>query len=247
MTSFNPLAPVTDYQSMLNRIVWFTTAATLVAVWMLRLYIHALDELLHKIDFTVEFGGNKVLPIPGGYLFPALAMGIVTRIFRLHAHISDWLRIRECFDVDVIVRELAAQLEFDLSTVADEQLVNARHSVMRKAFYAFVGGPHPQIDPQLVHRALDTWSWFWAGVEVTLVFVLASFCLIAGGAYEIGFLSLGGTFVFALNGLPAMRRQCQRYAIAQVRAILADSARAATVRAAFAELTDYQLSGRRAA
>ena len=26
----NPLAPVTDYQSMLNRIFWFTTAAALV-------------------------------------------------------------------------------------------------------------------------------------------------------------------------------------------------------------------------
>ena len=82
--SINPLAPVTDYQSMLNRISWFTTASALVAIWILRLYIQALDELLHKIDFTVEFGGTKVLPMPGGYLFPALAVGILTRIFRFH-------------------------------------------------------------------------------------------------------------------------------------------------------------------
>ena len=56
MPSLNPLAPVTDYQSMLNRIVWFTTTSALVSAWILRLYIPALDALLHKIDFTVEFG-----------------------------------------------------------------------------------------------------------------------------------------------------------------------------------------------
>ena len=118
---------------------------------------------------------------------------------------------------------------------------------MRKAFYAFVGGSQPQIDVQLVQQALDAWSWFWAGVEVTLVFVLTGFGLIAGGAFEIGFLTMGGTILFALNGLPAMRTQCQRYAIAQVRAIVADSSRAAAVRTTFAELTNHQLSGRRAA
>ena len=180
--SINPLAPVTDYQSMLNRISWFTTASALVAIWILRLYIPALDELLHKIDFTVEFGGTKILPMPGGYLFPALAVGILTRIFRFHARISDWLRIRECFDVEVIIRELAARSAIDLSTVSDDQLVKARHDIMRKAFYAFVGGSQPQIDPQLVQQALDAWSWFWAGVEVTLVFVLTGLGLIAGGA-----------------------------------------------------------------
>jgi hypothetical protein len=245
--SINPLAPVTDYQSMLNRISWFTTASALVAVWFLRLYIPALNELLHKIDFTVEFGGTKILPMPGGYLFPALAVGILTRIFRFHARISDWLRIRECFDIEVIVKELATRSAIDLTTVSDDQLVKSRHDMMRNAFYAYVGGSQPQIDPQLVQQALDAWSWFWAGVEVTLVFALTGLGLIAGGAYEIGCLTLGGTTLFAVNGLPAMRRQCQRYAVAQVRAIVADSARAAAVRAAFAKLTDHPLSGRRAA
>jgi hypothetical protein len=79
------------------------------------------------------------------------------------------------------------------------------------------------------------------------VFVLTSLVLIAGSAYEIGFLTLGGTILFALNGLPAMRSQCQRYAIAQVRAIVADSSRATAVRSAFTELMDHQHSGRRAA
>ena len=70
--SFSPLTPVTDYQSMLNRIFWFTTVAALVGVWMLRMNVTELDTLLSRIDFTVDLGGNKILPMPGGYLIPAL-------------------------------------------------------------------------------------------------------------------------------------------------------------------------------
>ena len=82
---FNPLAPVTDYQSMLNRIFWFTTAAALVATWLLRRHIPELNSLLAEIDFTIEFGGDKIVPIPGGFLFPALAVkSHVARAFLVH-------------------------------------------------------------------------------------------------------------------------------------------------------------------
>jgi hypothetical protein len=233
--SLSPLAPVTDYQSMLNRISWFTSASALVAVWMLRLYLPGIDSQLKEIDFTMEFGGNKILPIPGGYLVPALAVGILTRIFRLHARISDWLGIRESFDIEVIIRELATQSGIALTPDDEAQLVNHRHGIMRNAFYLFVSGRQPQIDPQLIQQALDAWSWFWVGVEATVVFVLAGLGLIAGGVYEVGFATFGGTLILAIVGLPAMRGQCRRYAVAQVRAIVADPARAAAVRAAFCE------------
>ncbi len=245
--SLNPLSPVTDYQSMLNRIFWFTTASALVGTWMLRLYIPGLDRLLSEIDVTVAFGGDKILPMPGGYLLPALAVGMLTRIYRLHARISDWLGIRECFDVEIIIAELAAQLAIDLSLVAEEQLIESRHNIMRRAFYPYVGGTQSQIDPQLIQQALDAWSWFWIGVEATLVFMLAGLGLIAGGALEAGLLTIAGTLLFALNGLPAMRGQCQRYAIAQVRTIVADPVRATAVRTAFAELTGDRYAERRAA
>ena len=93
---------------------------------------------------------------------------------------------------------------------------------MRTAFYPFVSGTRPSIDQQLIYQALDAWSWFWVGVEATLVFILAGFGLIAGGAYEVGLETIGGAIVLAAIGLPAMRGQCSRYAIAQVRAIVAD-------------------------
>jgi hypothetical protein len=243
----NPLAPVTDYQSMLNRIFWFTSISALVAIWMLRLYVPSLDASLSKIDFTVEFRGDKVLPIPGGYLFPALAVGIVTRIYRVHARISDWLGIRECFDVEVIIGELADQLAIEITPIMKEHLQHHRQSIMRKAFYPFVCGSQTKIDPQLIQQALDAWSWFWIGVEAALLFTLTGFGLIANGAYAFGFQTIGGTLVIAAIGLPSMRAQCKRYAVAQVRAILADPARAIVVRTAFEELAGKHVTVRMAA
>jgi hypothetical protein len=62
----NPLAPVTDYQTMLNRIAWFTTAAALGAIWLLRLNVAAIEAQLSKIDFALQFGGDKVLRCVAG-------------------------------------------------------------------------------------------------------------------------------------------------------------------------------------
>lgn len=245
--SLNPLAPVTEYQSMLNRIFWFTTASALVATWMLRLNIPALDRLLREIDFTVAFGGDKILPMPGGYLLPALAVGMLTRIYRLHARISDWLGIRACFDVEVIIAELAAQSTIDITHISEEQLMNSRHAIMRKAFYPFVSGPQAQIDPQLIQQALDAWSWFWVGVEASIVFVVSGLALIAGGVHALGLQTIGVTLFLAAIGLPTMRGQCKRYAIAQVRAILDDPTRANAVRSAFADLIPTRFPIRRAA
>src|SRR6185369_12692773 len=110
-------------------------------------------------------------------------------------------------------------------------------------FYPFVSGTHPSIDQQLVHQALDAWSWFWIGVEAAFVFLLTGFGLIAGGTYEVGLETIGGAIVFAAIGLPAMRGQCSRYAIAQVRTIVADPARAAAISEAFAELAEDRYAG----
>jgi hypothetical protein len=243
----NPLAPVTDYQSMLNRIAWFTAAAALAAVWLLRLYAPTIDWQLSKIDFALQFGGDKVLPIPGGYLLPALVMGLVTRVYRLHARISDRLGIREHFDVDVIMAEFASRLSVDLSLVPEERLIEHRSRFMRTAFYAFVGGSQPAIELQLVHRALDAWSWFWIGVEATLVFVLAGLGMVAAHEYMIGLQTIAASLVAAAIGLPLMRDQCRQYAVAQVRAILADPTRANAVRGAFDDLLERRTNVRLAA
>ncbi len=243
----NPLAPVTDYQSMLNRIFWFTTASALAAVWLLRTSIPALDAALVQLDFPAPLGGGKALPTPGGYLLPALGVGIASRVFRLHARLSDWMGLREHFDTQVIIRGFAEKLRIDLEHVEEEELRTARHRVMRKAFYPYVSGSSPAIDAQLVQQALDAWSWFWIGVEAAAVFTVASWGLIACRVHAEGFQTLAAAMAFAAVGLPALRGQCKRYAIAQVRAIVADPSRERAVRSAFEEFATGESEQRLAA
>ena len=232
--SLNPLTPVTDYQSMLNRIFWFTSAAALVAVWLLREHLPALDTQLAKLSFTLELEGERILPVPGGYLVPALGVGLLSRVFRIHSKIADWLGIRERFDIDVIIRELAHRSDVEFEAIPDDQLLRHRYEIMRRGFYQFVSGRRPHIDELLVERALDTWSWFWIGVESTVVFALTGFALIACGVQQTGLIVVLTALTVAAVALPAIRNECRRYAIAQVRAILVDPQRAAMVREALA-------------
>lgn len=245
--SLNPLTPVTDYQSMLNRIFWFTSASALIAVWLLRTNLPALDAQLQKVDFALGFGGERDVPIPGGYLVPALAMGLGSRIFRIHGLIARWLGIRERFDIDVILAELAKRVDFDLQDIDDSDLVHHRHRLMRHTFYPFVGGSEPQIERQLIHRALDLWSWFWIGLEASFVFVLASFVLFATNTYPAATFTLMATLGLAAIGLPILRNECRRYAIAQVRAIVSDQQRAQQVADAFREILTAERASRLAA
>jgi hypothetical protein len=242
----NPLAPVTDYQSMLNRIFWFTTAAALAAVWVLRAHLGELDALLGRIDAATGIGG-KGLPAPGGYLLPALGVGLAARVFRLHARVSDWLGIRERFDIEVIIGEFAEQLGVDLSGVSEEGLRAGRREVMRKAFYPHVSQWPPAIDGQLVQQALDAWSWYWVGVEAATLATLTGFWLLSGGAHTVGWATLGAATAVGVAALPFLRRQCARYGAAQVRAILEDRRRADGVRTVLDELTGGQVTRRMAA
>jgi hypothetical protein len=58
---------------------------------------------------------------------------------------------------------------------------------------------------------------------------------------------LAASIAVASFGLPALRNQCRRYAIAQVRTILADPQRAVVARGALTELTGEPIVARRAA
>lgn len=242
--SINPLAPVTDYQSTLNRIFWFISAAALWAVWLLRSEIPTVEAILMRLDQT---GVNKLLPIDAGYLVPAVAVGLIARIFRIHSQLGHWLGIRERFDIDVILKEMGRQTDLDIAAVAEEDWLAQRHELMRKSFYQYASSRSPQIDEHLIHQALDLWSWFWIILEASVLFVVVGLALVCAGVYETGLITFGGAIIVAAIGLPAIRLQCKRYAIAQVRAILSDPARESAVRLAFASLNDRPTSWRRAA
>ena len=229
----NPIAPVTDYQSMLNRIFWFTFAAVLGALYLVRSNVPSIDAALDRIDFDLEAGSGNILPIPGGYLFPALAVGLVTRVFRVHGHIAHLLGIRERFEIDVIIAALARESGVAVKPVSDAEWIARRHDIMRQAFYRFANSKSSEIDAHLIHQALDSWSWFWIGLESTLVFVLTGLVLISMNEYTVGGVVIAGALLLAIVGLPLVRYQCKRFAVAQVKAIVSDPARAAIVRQAF--------------
>lgn len=245
--ALNPLAPITDYQSTLNRIFWFTTAAALGAVWLLRHYLPAVEEALSRVDFELQTGAGKLLPMPGGYLIPAVAVGLMSRIFRIHSQIGHWLGIRERFEIDVILKELAMRVGVDVDLIPEEQWVEQRYDLMRNGFYHFANTRAPQIDEHLILQALDLWSWFWIVLEAAFVFVVTGLVLVALQVHEPGLMTFGGALVVGVIGLPAIRFQCKLYAIAQVRAILADPAREAMVREVFASLGAKTVPRRRAA
>jgi hypothetical protein len=245
--AINPLSPVTDYQSSLNRIFWFTSAAALGAVWLLRKHIPAVEGFLSRVDFELQTGAGTLLPIAGGYLIPALAVGLVSRIFRIHSQLGHWLGIRERFDIDVILHELARRIDLDLENISEDDWLTHRYDLMRKAFYQFASSRSPQIDEHLVHQALDLWSWFWIVLETAVLFVVTGLALVAVGQHEVGLATFGAAIAGPVVTLPMIRLQCKRYAIAQVRAILADPSREALVRQAFALLTPQQPTFRRAA
>lgn len=228
----NPLAPVVDYQSMLHRICCFVSAAALGAIWLLRHHIERLDDTLGQIDFHWEVGSGDLLRVPGGFLLPALFVGLLTRIFRIHGRISSWLGIRERFEIDVILKELAIRSGIDVQQVPESQWIEHRHDTMREAFYRFVSSKSPHIDPHLIHQALDLWSWFWIGVESTLLYIFTGLVLIATANYAAGFITVAAAVGFASVGLPMIRDHCKRYAVAQVKTILSHPSRAAQVAAA---------------
>jgi hypothetical protein len=245
--AINPLSPVTDYQSSLNRIFWFTSAAALGAVWLLRKYLPEVDIFLSRFDFDSQSGAGKLLPIAGGYLIPALGVGLVSRIFRVHSQVGHWLGIRERFDIDVILHELAQRIDLDVESVSDEEWTTHRHDLMRNAFYHFANSRSPQIDEHLIHQAIDLWSWFWIGLESAVVFVVTGLTLVTLGHHEVGLITFGAAIAGAVVALPLIRLECKRYAIAQVRAILADPGREIVVRQAFASLHSQPMVIRRVA
>ena len=84
---------------------------------MLRQHVPAIEAWLQDFDAAIGVNGQKLLPTPASYLVPALTIGIAARIFRLHGRISDWLGLRECFDVEVIIGEFGRQLSATASAL----------------------------------------------------------------------------------------------------------------------------------
>ena len=215
MIPFKPLEKVTDYQSMLRRIVVFTILAGCLSVWLLRTYSPSVDGLLGKLDFDVELPYLKKVNVLG-YLLPAIAFGIFAYSIRLHDKISDLLRIRHTFDTRIILRRFCDELG-----VKDHKRVYAnRHRAMKLAFYKYASSTDPKIDKHNIFEALDNWAWFWVLVEFWFVIAVTGIALIFLNSLSIGLIVFAlATGIFLLLA-PLYLFQCKKYAVVQIDDIL---------------------------
>src|ERR1700694_1200174 len=155
---------VTDYSKMLIRIMASTFVLSVLALWLLRTKIPELDAAIaaHLPTLTIKV---LDLPVSFGTLFPAAAVTVLFRMFRVHDRISDLLRIRRRFDVKHILGPLAVG---SLGNVSDEQLQRiraGRDDLMYKVFYRYASSKTPAIDAHFIEDALDWWGWYWCILE----------------------------------------------------------------------------------
>ncbi|MEM8943561.1 MAG: hypothetical protein AAGD11_00140 [Planctomycetota bacterium] len=169
-----------------------------------------------KLDFDLPVPQLGKVSIPGGYLVPAIGLGVFAHSIRLHDRISDVLRIRHTFDTRVILRRFAEELE-----IGDVDAVFSNRSrAMRIAFYSYASSTDPKIDKHSILEALDNWAWFWSLVESWFVVTTTGVVLTVFGSEKIGIATVGVATAGLLLLSPIYLSQCKRYANIQIDAIL---------------------------
>ena len=225
---------VTDYSKMLIRIMASTFVLSVLALWLLRTKIPELDAAIaaHLPTLTIKV---LDLPVSFGTLFPAAAVTVLFRMFRVHDRISDLLRIRRRFDVKHILGPLAVG---SLGNVSDEQLQRiraGRDDLMYKVFYRYASSKTPAIDAHFIEDALDWWGWYWCILEAICVALISA--MLAGwyrhwrlcAAFSIAAL-------IGLIGALVIKRRCTRCAHREVNEILSDASRVIEIRSQFSAL-----------
>jgi hypothetical protein len=234
--SLNPLAPVTDYYSMLNRIFVFTWLWACLATWIVRLYYEPLDQLLKKLDFPIDILGLKEMKILG-YIVPGLVVSVLARMVKLHDRISDVLRIREQFDLYEIILPLARGAGVSVGKLTMDQLRRHRGKLMSQVFYRYASSTDPKIDKHAIYQALDWWSWYWVFVEMLAVLLpTGTLLLFFGSSSWPGLLLLVACAAVILIILPFFRVRCSQHADYEVDLILTDQTRKQEIEQAFSAL-----------
>jgi hypothetical protein len=227
--SWNPLAEITDYRTMLNRICWFTAASACVGTWLLRFHFPAVETTLAPLDIKIELWGVKDVKLLG-YILPGLAVALVARVIRLHDRISDIFGIRKRFDAKHILVPLASGAGIRQKDTTLGIMKAVRDDLMGPVFYKYASSTNPQIDKHLICEALDWWSWYWVIVESATIFVIVAIVLLFARAWETVGLIMIICIVAFLVVLPFLKHHCARYAKREVDEILMDSTRKKEVR-----------------
>jgi hypothetical protein len=232
-----PLVSVaSNYPEMLNKITISTFLFGLGMTILARSQIPWLDEaLVTKIDIELA---KVVLPL--GTVLPPVLFALLFRMVKLHDSISDVLKIREDFDVRVILIPMALELGVSIPASRLEKLRENRGDLMYETFYKYASGTPGKavIDSHLITMALDQWTWYWILLEASVVAVITSLLLFFSGVPNCAFiiLALDALAVVALG--TKFLRSCAHYAHREVAEILRDTTRRQEIAKVFYALQD---------
>lgn len=164
-------------------------------------------------------------------LVVAFGVALLTFVIQLHDRVSDLLGIRSSFDVNEILVPLAQKVG---ATLPIKEITLHRDRLMREVFYRYASSrsTEPLVDRHDIEHALGRWTWLWVLIETTVIFLVS-----AGIAGAFGSLQMGSWFLLvsllAVFLALLQRRRLGSYARAEIEAIAADPAAAASVRNTF--------------
>jgi len=207
-----------SYSDMLQRVFYFTVASGFVCTVLLALGSPQLKAFLDSLDVEASIGpigGLKAL-----YVVVPLAVGLVSRMLKIHDMLSSLFRIRFRFDTLRFLVPLATGAGINVTPEIKRRVRSNRAAAMYKVFYPYASFKDPKIDAQLVRTAADYWGWFWVLLESSLLFSITS-CVLGALAQSLLCIVSAAVVLGELLLLLFMWTGCKRTAARQVNAILA--------------------------
>ena len=96
------------------------------------------------------------LAIPLGTILPAFLIALVSRIFKLHNHLSNILGIRHRFDLEAILFPLAIATSIAFPVEKVRQIKKQRKDLMYKTFYKYASSSPSKA---VMKRTTSPWLW----------------------------------------------------------------------------------------
>lgn len=153
---------------MLNKIGMLTWIEGMLLTFLVGYYVPSVNAALTSMKLTIKV---FELELPVLYFVPGTVVAVVARIFRLHNGLAKVFHIRERFDVSKILVPLSRAVG---TAIPITKIRKNRDVAMRKTFYKYASFDEPKISKELVLSAIDTWTWYWALLELAFLLVITA-------------------------------------------------------------------------
>ena len=196
-----------SYSDMLKRIFAATLTVSLLCTFALAAVSPAVRTVLDSWSAEVSIG--ILDSVKALYVLIPLGVAIVSRVFLLHDKVSDVFGIRRRFDLENILKPLAAGVGFPTTQPNWKRIEESRDLTMTRTFYLYASFRNPRIDVQMVRTAADRWAWFWCTVEPQIILVVTGFIFGVVGAWsQIAYIltSMVVLILIAFSLWPQLRR-----------------------------------------